>query len=37
MKDTFGARSTLAVGGKDYEICRLDAVKEGHVAKLPTR
>ena len=35
MKDTFGARSTLAVGGKDYEICRLDAVKDGHVAKLP--
>jgi len=35
MKDTFGARSTLAVGGKDYEIFRLDAVKEGHVAKLP--
>jgi aconitate hydratase len=35
MKDTFGARSTLTVGGKDYEIFRLDAVKEGHVAKLP--
>ena len=35
MKDTFGARSTLAVGGKDYEIFRLDAVKDGHVAKLP--
>ena len=35
MKDTFGARSTLTVGGKDYEIFRLDAVKEGHAAKLP--
>jgi len=35
MKDTFGARSTLAVGGKDYEIFRLDAVQDGHVAKLP--
>jgi aconitate hydratase len=35
MKDTFGARSTLTVGGNDYEIFRLDAVKEGHVAKLP--
>ncbi len=35
MKDTFGARSTLTVGGKDYEIFRLDAVKDGHAAKLP--
>ncbi len=35
MKDTFGARSTLTVGGNDYEIFRLDAVTEGHVAKLP--
>jgi aconitate hydratase len=35
MKDTFGARSTLTVGGNDYEIFRLDAVKDGHVAKLP--
>ena len=35
MKDTFGARSTLTVGGKDYEIFRLDAVSDGHVAKLP--
>jgi aconitate hydratase len=35
MKDTFGARSTLAVGGNDYEIFRLDAVKEGHVDRLP--
>jgi aconitate hydratase len=35
MKDTFGARSTLTVGGNDYEIFRLDAVRDGHVAKLP--
>jgi aconitate hydratase len=35
MKDSFGARSTLAVGGDDFEIFRLDAVTEGHVAKLP--
>lgn len=35
MKDTFGARSTLTVDGKDYEIFRLDAVQDGHVAKLP--
>jgi aconitate hydratase len=35
MTDSFGARSTLDVGGKQYEIHRLDAVSEGHVAKLP--
>jgi aconitate hydratase len=35
MTDSFGARSTLAVGGQDYEIFRLDAVKEGHVDRLP--
>jgi len=35
MKDSFGARSTLEVGGKQYEIFRLDAVSEGHVARLP--
>jgi aconitate hydratase len=35
MTDTFGARSTLAVSGKNYEIFRLDAVQEGHVASLP--
>ncbi|MDH3748482.1 MAG: aconitate hydratase AcnA [Gammaproteobacteria bacterium] len=35
MKDSFGARSTLAVGGNDLEIFRLDAVKEGHVDRLP--
>ena len=35
MTDSFGARSTLSVGGKDYEIYRLDAVKEGHADRLP--
>ncbi len=35
MKDSFGARSTLEVGGKQYEIYRLGAVSEGHVARLP--
>ena len=35
MKDSFGARSTLAVGDSSFEIFRLDAVAEGHVAKLP--
>ncbi len=35
MTDSFGARSTLNVGSKDYEIYRLDAVNEGHAARLP--
>ncbi|MDJ0939648.1 MAG: aconitate hydratase AcnA [Woeseiaceae bacterium] len=35
MTDSFGARSTLAVDGNDFEIFRLDAVKEGHVDRLP--
>ena len=35
MTNSFGARSTLNVGGTDYEIFRLDAVREGHVARLP--
>jgi len=35
MTDSFGARSTLNVGGNDYEIYKLDAVSEGHVSKLP--
>ena len=35
MKDSFGARSTLNVGGTAYEIFRLDAVTEGHVSRLP--
>ncbi len=35
MADSFGARSTLQVGDRQYEIFRLDAVKEGHVDRLP--
>jgi aconitate hydratase len=35
MTDSFGARSTLEVGGKDFEIYRLDAIEEGHVDRLP--
>jgi len=35
MKDSFGARSALAVGNNSFEIFRLDAVTEGHVDKLP--
>src|SRR5210317_486643 len=35
MKDSFGARASLTVGGDSFEIFRLDAVREGHVAKLP--
>jgi len=35
MTDSFGARATLAVGGKEYEIYRLDAVGEGHAERLP--
>jgi aconitate hydratase len=35
MKDSFGARSTLDVDGRQYEIYRLDAVPEGHVERLP--
>ncbi len=35
MKDSFGARTTLTVGGDDLEIFRLDAVKEGHADRLP--
>jgi aconitate hydratase len=35
MKDSFGAKSTLAVGDDEYELFRLDAVKEGHADKLP--
>ena len=34
--DSFGARSTLEVGGRDYEIFRLDALQERFdVARLP--
>ncbi len=35
MTDSFGARSALEVGDKSYDIYRLDAVKEGHVERLP--
>jgi len=35
MTDSFGARSTLELGNSSYEIFRLDAVKEGHVERLP--
>ena len=35
MTDSFGARSMLEVGDEQYEICRLDAVTEGHVNRLP--
>ena len=35
MTDSFGAHSTLEVGGTDYEIYRLDAVTDGHVDRLP--
>ncbi len=35
MTDSFGARSALTVGGDQFEIYRLDAVKEGHVDRLP--
>ncbi len=33
--DSFRARSTLTVGDRSYEIWRLDAVKSGHVNRLP--
>ncbi len=35
MKDSFGARSTLTIGNDDFEVFRLDAVTDGHVAQLP--
>jgi aconitate hydratase len=35
MTDSFGARSALEVGGDQFEIYRLDAVKNGHVDRLP--
>ena len=35
MNDSFGARSNLEVGGQQHEIFRLDAVREGHVERLP--
>ena len=34
--DSFGARSTLDVGGREYEIFRLDALQKKYdVARLP--
>jgi len=36
MADSFGARSTLELGGRTYEIARLDALESRfHVARLP--
>jgi len=35
MKDSFGARASLTVGGDSFEIYRLDAVTEGHAQRLP--
>ncbi len=35
MTDSFGARGALEVGGNEFDIYRLDAVKEGHVDRLP--
>ena len=35
MNDSFGARSNLEVDGQQHEIFRLDAVREGHVERLP--
>jgi aconitate hydratase len=36
MSDSFGARSTLEVGGTEYEVFRLDALQERYdVARLP--
>ena len=35
MSDSFEARSTLKVGDREFEIFRLDAIKEGHVGRLP--
>ena len=35
MTDSFDARSTLKVGDREFEIFRLDAVKDGRVDRLP--
>ncbi len=35
MTDSFGARSALDVNGDEFEIYRINAVKEGHVDRLP--
>ncbi|NOX67936.1 MAG: aconitate hydratase AcnA [Gammaproteobacteria bacterium] len=35
MKDSFGAHSTLELGGQKHDMFRLDAIKDGHVNRLP--
>ncbi|MEO0997343.1 MAG: aconitate hydratase AcnA, partial [Pseudomonadota bacterium] len=35
MSDSFGARSSLNVDGKEFDLFRIDAVKSGHVERLP--
>ncbi len=35
MSDSFKARSTMEVDGTNYTVYRLDAVTEGHAARLP--
>jgi aconitate hydratase len=35
MAPAIDAKSLLSVGGTDYEIYRLDAVREGHLGRLP--
>ena len=36
MSDSFGAKATLAVGGREYEVFRLNALQdEFDVARLP--
>ncbi|MGI9331258.1 MAG: aconitate hydratase AcnA [Gammaproteobacteria bacterium] len=35
MSPAANAKSTLSVGGQDYQIYRLDSITEGHVAQLP--
>ncbi|MDH4054043.1 MAG: aconitate hydratase AcnA, partial [Gammaproteobacteria bacterium] len=35
MTDSFGARGALEIDGNQFEIYRLNAVKEGHVERLP--
>ncbi|MAD92090.1 MAG: aconitate hydratase AcnA [Gammaproteobacteria bacterium] len=35
MTNSFGAHGSLRVDGSDFEIYRLDAVKDGHVNRLP--
>ncbi len=35
MSDSFGARSSLNVNGDEFELFRIDAIKSGHVERLP--